>query len=339
MNSLKKIAITAVAAYGGLQLVRMIVRHGRRFDWRNKRVVITGGSRGLGLVIARKLANAGAKLAICARDEEAVGIAAAELRGRGAEVFAAACDVRDERQVASFIDGAAEQFSGIDVLFNVAGIITVGPFDSMTQEDFENSMNTNCWGALHTARRVLPYMRRNGWGRIVNVASLGGKRAVPHMLPYAASKFALVGLSNGLRAELQHENIHVTTACPSLMRTGSPRNATFKSQHRQEYAWFSIGDSLPVVSMSAEAAAEQIIEACQQGRGEVFIHGPLNVTIALQNMFPEIAHDILALAGSMLPKMGGIGRNAAKGFQSESAWSPSVLTTLTQRAAVANNEL
>ena len=339
MNSVKKIAVTALVAYGSLRLARTIVRRRRRFDWRGKRVVITGGSRGLGLVIARQLADAGAKLAICARDEQAVNLAAAELRGRGVEVFAEACDVRDEQQVAAFIDGATERFGGVDVLFNVAGIITVGPFDAMTQADFENSMTTNCWGALHLVRQVLPYMRRNGWGRIVNVASLGGKRAVPHMLTYAASKFALVGLSNGLRAELQHENILVTTACPALMRTGSPRNAMFKSQHRQEYAWFSIGDSLPVVSMSAEAAAEQIIEACQQGRGEVFIHGPLNVTIALQKMFPEITRDILALAGSVLPKMGGIGRNAAKGYQSESAWSPSVLTTLTQRAAVANNEI
>lgn len=339
MNTVKKIAVTAAVAYGGLHLARMIVRRRRRFDWRGKRVVITGGSRGLGLVIARRLADAGAKLAICARDEKAVYLAAAELRGRGAEVVAAACDVRDDDQVASFIGRVAEQFGGVDVLFNVAGIITVGPLDSMTQADFEDSMNTNCWGALNLARHALPQMRAQGWGRIVNVASLGGKRAVPHMLPYAASKFALVGLSNGLRAELKHENIFVTTACPGLMRTGSPRNANFKSQHRHEYALFSISDSLPVMSMSAEAAADQIIEACRQGRGEIFIHGPLNVTIALQQMFPELAQEILAVGASVLPKMGGIGRSAAKGYQSESAWSPSMLTTLTQRAAAANNEM
>ncbi len=339
MNSLKKIAIAAGTAYLGLHAARLIVRHGRRFDWRGKRVVITGGSRGLGLVLARQLAEAGAKLAICARDEAAVNIAAAELRGRGAEVLALSCDVRDGEQVQSFIDRVAAHFGGVDVLFNVAGIITVGPLDSLTQEDFEDSMSTNCWGALNLAREVLPHMRRQGWGRIVNIASLGGKRAIPHMLPYAASKFALVGLSNGMRAELKQENIFVTTACPGMMRTGSPRNANFKSQHRREYALFSIGDSLPVMSMSAEAAAEQIIEACQQGRGEVFIHGPLNLTIALQNMFPQLTQEILAVAANVLPKMGGIGRSAAKGYQSESAWSPSVLTTLTQRAAAANNEL
>ncbi len=142
-----------------------------------------------------------------------------------------------------------------------------------------------------------------------------------------------------MRAELNQENIFVTTACPGLMRTGSPRNANFKSQHRREYAWFSIGDSLPMLSMDAETAAKQILVACQQGRGEVLIHSPLNIGVALQRMFPEITRDVLTLAATVLPKMGGIGRATAKGYESESAWSPSFLTALTQRAAAANNEL
>ncbi len=339
MKVLSQVAIGALAGYTALQLGRRYIWSQRSFDWRNKRVVITGGSRGLGLVIARQLAAKGARLAICARSRSDLETATAELRHRGAEVIAAPCDVRDDHEVRSFIDGVTGRFGGVDVLLNVAGIISVGPLDSMTMADFEDSMQTNCWGALRMSQRVLPSMRDQGWGRIVNVASLGGKRAVPHMLPYAASKFALVGLSNGMRAELKQENIFVTTACPGLMRTGSPRNAIFKSQHREEYAWFSIGDSLPLMSMNAETAAAQILHACQQGRGEVFIHSPLNIAIALQNAFPEITQDILAIAASVLPKMGGIGRAAAKGYESESAWSPSILTELTQRAAAANNEL
>ncbi len=242
-------------------------------------------------------------------------------------------------QVNHFIDQVVREYSGVDILINVAGIITVGPLDSMSVEDFQDSMQTNCFGALHTTLASLPLMRSQGWGRIVNVASLGGKRAVPHMLPYAVSKFALVGLSNGLRAELKRENIFVTTACPGLMRTGSPRNAMFKGKHREEYAWFSISDSLPVMSMSAKQAAEQILRACCHGRGELLIHGPLNVTIALQQLFPELTQEILALAASVLPAMGGIGKATAKGYESQSGWSPSVLTTLTQEAAIANNEI
>ncbi|WP_153555817.1 SDR family NAD(P)-dependent oxidoreductase [Roseimaritima sediminicola] len=339
MHALTKLALGAAGTMAAVQLTRRVVRNRRRFDWTGRRVVIMGGSRGLGLVLARQLAHLGANLAICARSHDDLRRAAEELQALGADVFWQTCDIRDPEQVETFIDRAAHHFIGIDVLINVAGIITVGPLDSMKQEDFEDSMRTNCWGPLVASRAALPWMRRENWGRIVNVASLGGKRAVPHMLPYAASKFALVGVSNGMRAELKQENIFVTTACPSLMRTGSPRNANFKGQHREEYAWFSIGDSLPGVAMDAQQAAAQILEACQQGRGEVFIRPPWNVTIALQNMFPEVTQEVLALAAAVMPKMGGIGREMAKGHQSESAWSQSVLTALTRRAAAANNQL
>lgn len=339
MKALSKLAAAAAAGYATLHVARHIVRQNRMFRWRHRRVIVSGGSRGLGLVLARQLADQGARVAICARSAGDLTVAADELRRRGVEVVAAPCDVRDEEQVRSFVELVVDRFGGVDVLINVAGIITVGPLDSMTMADFDDSMQTNCWGALRMSRQVLPEMRKQGWGRIVNIASIGGKRAVPHMLPYAASKFALVGLSNGMRAELKHENIFVTTACPGLMRTGSPRNAIFKSQHRAEYAWFSIGDSLPVMSMSAETAAEQILHACQQGRGEVLIHSPLNLTIALQSMFPELTQEILELAAGILPEMGGIGRRAARGYESESSWSPSVLTTLGQKAALENNQL
>ncbi len=339
MHSATKIALAASTAFAGLQLARILVRRNRRFDWRGKRVVITGGSRGLGFVIGRQLARQGARIALTARSTNALDSAAMALRTFGGDVIAERCDVRDPQAVSKFISHVADRWGGIDVLFNVAGIITVGPLDSMTLEDFHDAMQTNCWGVLHTTLAVLPHMRSSGWGRIVNVASLGGKRAVPHMLPYAASKFAVVGLSNGLRSELKRENILVTTACPGLMRTGSPRNANFKGKHRQEYAWFKIGDSLPIASMNAESAAQQIIAACLDGRGEVLIHHPVNMVVRLQQLFPELTDEILALANRMLPTMGGIGRQAAKGYASESLLTRSFLTQLTQTAATTNNEL
>ncbi len=338
MTPLGKLACTLAAGYAGLEAVRMIVRHRRDFDWAGKRVLITGASRGLGLVIARQLAEQGARIGITARNEQDLNRAALELRQRGSEVIVHPCDVRDTSQVSGLVDHVIKQFGGVDVLINVAGIISVGPLDAMTLDDFHDSMQTNCFGALHTSLAVLPSMRACGWGRIVNIASLGGRLAVPHMLPYATSKFALVGLSNGLRAELKRENIFVTTACPGLMRTGSPRNAIFKGRHRNEYAWFSIADSLPVLSMSAETAAEQILLACRHGRGELFIHNPLNLAIALQRIHPELTQEILAMAANVLPAMGGIGRRSARGHESESVWSPSVLTSLTEQAAIANNE-
>src|SRR5436190_6533704 len=141
----------------------------------------------------------------------------------------------------------------------------------MTVKDFEDALAIHLFAPLFCTLAVLPHMRRARQGRIVNIASVGGKIAVPHLLPYCASKFALVGLSDGLRAELRRHHILVTTVCPGLMRTGSPPHASFKGQHRREYAWFAISDSLPLLSMSAERAARRILTACRRGAPRVVL--------------------------------------------------------------------
>lgn len=266
-----QILLGLACAYGVYKVIESFVHHARGFELPGKVAIVSGGSRGLGLVIARQLVMQGVKVAIWARTKEDVDAATEELRQLGGDVVGFACDIRDEQQVRECVNSVLAHWGQIDLLFNVAGIMQVGPLDAMTREDFLDAMDINCWGALNTTLAVLPSMRARQWGRIVNVASIGGKRAVPHMIPYDTSKFALVGLSTGLRTEFAKDGILVTTACPSLMRTGSPRNATFKGQHREEYAWFSIGGSLPIVSLSAEEAASQIIQACQNGSGEVYI--------------------------------------------------------------------
>jgi NAD(P)-dependent dehydrogenase (short-subunit alcohol dehydrogenase family) len=324
---------------GGALVGRALLRRSRWFSFRGKTALVTGGSRGLGLVLARQLVDAGARVAICARTERQLLAATQELRDRGGEVVAIPCDVRDRSQVQTMVEQVVSRWGGVDVLINNAGVIEVGPLDAMTLEDFHQSMETHCWGALHTVLAVLPGMRQRGWGRIVNIASLGGKRAVPHMLPYAASKFALVGLSNGLRTELARDGILVTTICPALMRTGSPRNATFKGQHRKEYAWFSISDSLPLVSLDATTAARKILRACQQGDGEVILAGPGSLAVWLQMLAPNLVTEFLTLVNRVLPEMGGIGQRAARGYESESDLSPSWLTKLGDQAAARNNEL
>ncbi|MGC3965945.1 MAG: hypothetical protein QM775_00820 [Pirellulales bacterium] len=131
----------------------------------------------------------------------------------------------------------------------------------------------------------------------------------------------------------------VTTVCPGLMRTGSPRNAVFKGRHRDEYAWFSIGDSLPIVSMDADRAAQQILKACRNGDAEIVLSGMGNLAAAMQTIAPNISAELTSLMNRMLPTMGGIGQASARGYQSRSRWSPSLLTTLGDQAAVRNNEI
>jgi NAD(P)-dependent dehydrogenase (short-subunit alcohol dehydrogenase family) len=340
MNDGLKNALTlAVAGAGALLTARAVYKRFGGYDFAGKTVLITGGSRGLGLVLARGFAAEGANVAICARDPEELERARADLASRGARALAFPCDVTDRAQVKELVDVVTRHFGRIDVLVNNAGVIQVGPVELMTLEDFEQAMAVHFWGPLYATLAVLPQMRRRREGRVVNVSSIGGKVSVPHLVPYSASKFALAGLSDGLRAELAKDGVVVTSVFPGLMRTGSPRNATFKGQHRAEYAWFAVSDSLPVTSIGAERAAAQIIEACRRGRAELVITTQAQLAVKFRALFPEATADILAVVNRLLPGPGGIGRARAKGKESESALAPSVLTTLTEWAARRNNEL
>lgn len=301
-------------------------------------VVITGGSRGLGLEMARLFGKEGAQLAICARSDHDLERAYAELRKHTEHVLTSVCDVRDRTQVEMFIDRVASTFGGIDVLVNNAGVIQAGPIECMTLEDFDNAMATHFWGPLYMMRAGLPHLCVRK-GRIVNIASIGGEIAVPHLVPYSASKFALVGLSDGLSRELRQFGIRVTTVCPGLMRTGSARNAEFKGRHRDEYAWFSIGDSLPVVSMDSQRAARQIVEACRRGRSYLRLTLPAKIAVPLRAVAPNLVGKVLGWVAGLLPGSGGAGPAAHKGAESFSRWSPSMLTRLSDSAAAANNEL
>ena len=325
------LSLTGIAAF--------CVARRRTFSFRDRIVVITGGSRGLGLVMAREFAQLGARLALLARDENELQRAQAELKSRGARVLTFPCDLRDRKQIEQTVHRVAAELGRIDVLVNNAGIIEVGPFEHMTPQDFEDAMAVHFFGPLFMTLAVLPHMRRAEGGRIVNIASIGGKIAVPHLLPYSASKFALVGFSDGLRSELRRENILVTTVCPGLMRTGSPLNATFKGRYRDEYAWFSISGSLPLISLDAERAARKIVAACRRGAPRIVLGVPAKAAVLFNELFPGIAARLLARANDFLPKASPNADNGGHlGWESRSRISESFLTSLTGRAALRNNE-
>ncbi|MFN3648258.1 MAG: SDR family NAD(P)-dependent oxidoreductase [Armatimonadota bacterium] len=316
-----------------------MVRQARRYPLAGKVALVTGGSRGLGLVLARELARQGARLVICARGPEELERAREELASRGAEVLAVPCDVTEPDQVARMVEAAEVRFGRVDVLINNAGIIEVGPMEVMTRADYEQAMRVHFWGPLNTVTAVLPGMRERREGRIVNISSIGGKISVPHLLPYCASKFALVGFSEGLRAELLKDGIRVTTVCPGLMRTGSPRQAWFKGQHEAEYAWFKLADSLPGSSISAEKAARQIVAACRRGDAELILSLPAEIAVRFHGLFPGVTADLLGLVNRMLPGPGGIGEQKVRGAESETPLTRSWLTGLTQQAAREHNQL
>ena len=322
----------------GVLAARMF-RAARAIEFGGRSVLIFGGSRGLGLVMARELAAEGAQVVLASRDAEELERARADLDERGIEVSTIPCDVRDRNQVEAAIQHVVREYGGIDVLINDAGIIQVGPLKHMTVADFEDAMATHFWGPLFAILSALPHMRRAGARRIVNISSIGGKVAVPHMLPYSASKFALTGLSEGLHAELAREGFSVTTVCPGLMRTGSAYNAWFTGQHRREFAWFHISDSIPGISIGARRAARQIIEACRHGDAELIITPSARMAVLLNAVSPGTMARVMAFGNGLLPLPGDGGSEARSGWQSVSQLAPSALTKLSDRASVENNEV
>lgn len=321
----------------GLGLTYWSVRQAWRYKLSGRSVVITGGSRGLGLALARQFLRRGAKVALLARDPEPLERARQLLAGQGT-VFVRPCDVRDPAQVEQAMADVRREFGDIDVLVNNAGTITVGPADTMTIEDYQEALNIFFWAPLHTTSAVLPSMRQRGAGRIVNISSVGGKISVPHLLPYSVGKFALAGWSEGLRSELAKDNICVTTVFPGLMRTGSPRNANFKGKHRAEYTWFLLSDSLPGFSINADRAARQIVRACEFGKAEHIVGWPAKAAIKAHALFPSLVSLAMRGTNQLLPDARGADRVAKKGAQSTTAVTESWLTALDQQAAKKNNQ-
>lgn len=311
-----------------------------RLDLEDRAVLITGGSRGLGLVLARELAARGCRLVLCARDPRELEQARVELALDGAEVLALAADVSRPQDVEGMVRAATERFGRIDVIVNNASIIQVGPLETMTAADFERAMAVNFGGMLHTILAVLPQMRARGEGRIVNITSIGGKVAVPHLLPYSTAKFAAVALSEGLRAELAREGIVVTTIVPGLMRTGSPPNALFKGRRDLEFTWFSLGDALPLTAMSAERAARRIVLAMERGESEVVLSWQAKLVRMAHALAPGMFSDAMGLVNRLLPRAPGRGteEESVPGMHLATPLAPSRLTSLMNEAAVRNNE-
>jgi short-subunit dehydrogenase len=333
------IAKTAICGFGAWWIFKKSLRHSRRIDLEGRTVLITGGSRGLGLGLAREFMSRGARVAICARDPSELERAKADLAAINPDVHTFVCDLRDSKQIVDLIHQVESGCGPIDMLVNNAGTIIVGPGKTMTAEDFQQAMAVNFWAAVQTSLAVIPQMTARGFGRIVNVGSIGGKMPVPHLAPYCASKFALVGFSASLRTELAKDGVLVTTVNPGLMRTGSPRNALFKGKTRAEYAWFSIADSLPGLSMNAASAARRIVDAAVHGEAEVTLGWPAKVAATTYGLFPNLQAELTALASRAFPRAGADSGLERRGRESESWVTRSFLRYLGKRAEREYNQV
>ncbi len=287
----------------------------RRYPVAGKVVLITGGSRGLGLALAETFGKAGARLVLVARNADELRRAQRLLVDRGAaptpaHITVLPCDLTHPAEVTQMVATATMLLGRIDILINNAGIITVGPVENQPLQAFREAMEINYFGMVDATLAVLPQMLGRARhpaaesgadpGAIVNITSIGGKVSVPHLLPYSASKFAAVGFSQGLHAELRSQGIRVTTVTPGLLRTGSPGKALFVGKREDEFRWFHLGDSLPLVAASASGAARRILRAVESGEGELSITPQAALAARLAQVAPAATAAVLSLVNTGL---------------------------------------
>ncbi|HSY35359.1 MAG TPA: SDR family oxidoreductase [Acidobacteriaceae bacterium] len=318
---------SAVVATGAAVLVVRAVRNRKLMPLSNPNdpnaprpvVLVTGSSRGLGLAIATRFARNPVRLVLVSRNmaelqraQEALLAQFPHLHPEDFHLVAA--DLSKPEEAQRLIDETIARFGRIDVLINNAGIIDVGPIESQTLEIFERTMQVNFFAALYTTWAALPHMRKQAalatltpavrvGPSIVNIASLGGKIAVPHLLPYTAAKFALVGFSEGLHAELRHKGIRVTTVCPGLMRTGGEDHVNIVGDVEFERRWFTFAAKTPGLAVSTKYAANRIFHAVACGRAEITISPQAWLAARFAGAFPETLQYANALTNHhILPK-------------------------------------
>ena len=267
--------------------------------------VITGGSRGVGLALAHRFGRAGCKLVLASRSEEELEMARDGLLREGSvadeqDIQLVSLDLTEREQIPGLIAAALNTFGRFDILINNAGIMEVGPVENQPLEAYDRCMDLIFFAALHTIDAALPHMLRQGSGSIVNICSVGGKIAVPHMLPYVAAKFALTGFSEGLHSELRQKGIRVTTVCPGLMRSGGEAHAHFTGDVEAEKRWFELSAKTPFIAANVHSAADKIFRATNAGRAEITITPQAWVAARAYGLAPGASQYIASLANEYI---------------------------------------
>lgn len=241
---------------------------------RDKWVLVTGAGSGIGLECAREFARRGAKLVISDVNAGSLAPLRAELAARGTACHAHACDVADEGSVAALAQAVAREVGALDVLMNNAGVAFLGGFEETPLGEWRRILDINVMGIVHCTRAFLPAMRKaGGERRIVNVASLAGFAPAPNMAAYAASKHAVVGLSEVLAMELHRTPIRVQVVCPGIINTAIVRVSPFGStigeaQVRRLQQYYTDHGCTP------DVVARDVADAIERDRAFLFT-GPM----------------------------------------------------------------
>jgi short-subunit dehydrogenase len=239
----------------------------------DKVVVVTGASMGIGEAVAKVFAAEGARVVLAARSQEKLQALA---RSLPTEALALRTDMSQPEQVRAMVRAAAERFGRIDILVNNAAVGMYAAVADMRPEQFEKLVATNWLGPVHAIQAVVPYMRKQGSGQIINISSVAGKVALPWMGAYCASKFALNALSDSLRMELRAENIRVLSVCPGRVRTPFTQNAFTDLATRPLYPG----------GISPERVARAVLRASLKNKREIVVPANNRLFEWFHNLLP-----------------------------------------------------
>ena len=252
-------------------------------NFKDKVIVITGASSGIGEASAEEFAKRGANIVLVARRKDKLEKVEKSLTKYPVKILSLICDVSEKEQVKKMVEKVLETFPQVDVLINNAGFVIYGKVEELSIEDVESQMQTNYFGTIYCTKLFLPHFLKQNSGHIVNVASVGGSFGVPGIATYCATKFALLGFSEGLHHELHETNVGVTVVSPIMVRTNLFDHPSFKN-----FTKYATG-----ISLSAETVAKAVLKAADSPRLEIVVPSVVRIGIWFKQTFPFIVNPII----------------------------------------------
>jgi short-subunit dehydrogenase len=257
-------------------------------NFKDKVVLITGASSGIGRASAIQFAKKGATIILVSRRKEKLDQVDKDLKKFNVSTLVCECDVSDKFQVKKISKTILEKYESVDILVNNAGFAIHGSVSNLTIEEIESQMATNYFGMVYCIKNFLPSMIKKKSGHIVNVASVAGSFGLPGIASYCASKFAMLGFSEGLKHELKGTGVGVTVVSPIMVRTNFFDHSSFENMPKYS-----------PTSLSAETVANAILKAADSPRLEIIVPSVVRVAVWLKNTFPYLINPIL---GSVFKK-------------------------------------
>lgn len=251
-------------------------------NFKNKLVLITGASSGIGLAAALQFAKKGANLILVARNKDKLQQAADELKKFSTSVFVYECDVSKKSDVENMAKSILEKHDSIDILVNNAGFAIYGPVSKLSIEEIESQMATNYFGMIYCVKNFLPSMINKKSGHIVNVASVAASFGLPGIASYCASKFAMLGFSEGLKHELKGTGVGITVVSPIMVRTNFFDHPSFEKMPKYS-----------PTSLSPETVANAILKAANSSRLEIIVPPFVRGAVWMKETFPYLINPIL----------------------------------------------